>query len=205
MTVVMLAASPTNSADTSGGAPSLSQAEQAAGERARHLLAETLKVAEENIEITKVEPKTWNDSRLGCGNPQSLAMQVITDGFAVSLRANGREHSVHVAGSNAVVCDRSALTRKDARATHARGLDVMMEKARQDLAKRLGVESVTIRIAGMKPQQWENSAMECPIADEAIQPGPLRGYRISLQHQSRIYTYHTDMKTVRPCPPIERG
>jgi hypothetical protein len=179
--------------------------EQQAGERAKELLAETLKLAADKIEVKRIEPRTWNDSSLGCGKPGSLAMQVITEGFAVSLLAQGREHTVHVAGTNAVICDRPNLIRKDVRrSAHARGLDVMMEQARQDLATRLGVEPEKIRIAGMKPQQWQDSAMECSVSGEPIQPGPLRGYRLSLKYLSRVYTYHTDMKTVRACPAIEK-
>jgi len=196
----------TGTGATEGGIEesSMSQ-EQQSVTRAKQVLAEKLKIALDEIEVTRVEPKTWNDSSLGCGKPGTLAMQVITHGYAISLTADGREHTIHVAGNNAVICDRAPLTRKNLRrAAPARGLDLMMDQARQDLAQRLGVEPAKIRIAGMQPKQWTDSAMECPRADEKVEPGPIPGYRLSLKHASRVYTYHTDMKTVRACPAIEK-
>lgn len=189
-------------ADDAGAKPQ-SDEEQAVA-LAKQRLSETLRIAADQIELRSVEVRTWNDSSLGCGRPGEMAMQVITHGYAVTLTANGREHTVHVAGANAIVCDRPRLIRKELRpGTHARGLDVMVEQARQDLAAQLGTEPSQIRILGMTPQQWSDSAMECPEAGEDIVPGPIRGYRISLGYKGRVYTYHTDMKTVRACPRIE--
>lgn len=205
MTVLTLGAL-TGAGTAAGGSdePSAAQEQQAVA-RAKELLAAKLKVAADDIEPTHVEPKTWNDSSLGCGKPGTMAMQVITHGHAVSLAIDGREHLVHVAGNNAVICDRAPLVRKTLRrATPARGLNVMMEQARQDLAERLGVDPERIRVAGMQPQQWADSTMECPRAGEPVDPGPIAGYRLALKHSSRIYTYHTDMKSVRACPSIEK-
>lgn len=188
------------------GSEQMPASEQQAAAKAKQHLAQALNVAESDIVVKSVEAKTWNDSSLGCGKPGTVAMQVITDGHAVVLEAQGSEHVVHVAGNNAIVCDRPALIHKDRRrgAHLARGLDVMMQRAREDLATQLGVEPAAIRIAGMQPQQWADSSMECPIADQPVEPGPIAGYRLSLRHQGRLYTYHTDMKTVRACPPIAK-
>jgi hypothetical protein len=176
-----------------------------ASARAKQLLAKTLQVPETDIALKSVEPKTWNDSSLGCGKPDSLALQVITEGYAVVLSAQGRDHVVHVSSNNAVVCDRPTLVRKPRGGVHrARGLDVMMQKAREDLADRLAVDPAKIRIDGMKPQQWADSGMECPIENEPIEPGPISGYRLFLKYDERSYSYHTDMKSVRPCPEIEK-
>lgn len=182
-------------------------AEQQAAAKAKEALARRLKVAAADVTVESIEAKTWNDSSLGCGKPGTVAMQVITEGYAVLLKANGREHTVHVAGKNAVICDRPAVVRKDrAQGAHlARGLERMMQQAREDLAARLGADPAEIRIAGMQPQQWADGAMECPLADQPVEPGPIAGYRLSLRHQGRVYTYHTDMKTVRACPAIEKN
>jgi hypothetical protein len=178
--------------------------ETAAIQKAQDTLAEHLPAARASeMTVKSVEPKTWNDSSLGCGKPGTMAAQVITEGYAVVLNAGGRDHTVHVAESHAIVCDRPTLARKPREPMRVRGLDLMLQQAREDLAQRLNVEPELIRVAGMKAQLWTDSGMECPRADEEIAPGPIKGYRLSLQHQGRIYTYHTDLNGVRPCPPIE--
>lgn len=171
--------------------------------RAKQKLAETLRIGEADIEFVKSEERSWNDSSMGCGKPGSMAMQVITPGYAVTLRANSTDYSVHVSRSSAVVCDRPALMRKPSRAARARGVDALIQLAKQDLAKQLGVDASTLRVAGMQPQKWPDSTLGCPQKDERIQPGPIPGYLISLRYHKRIFTYHADMKTVRACPPIE--
>jgi hypothetical protein len=181
--------------------------EAAAIQKAKDTLAEQLtltrKSAPMDMTVKSVEPETWNDSSLGCGKPGTMAAQVITDGYVVVLNAGGRDHIVHVAETHGVVCERPVLTRKPKEPMRVRGLDLMLQQAREDLAQRLNADPALIRVAGMKAQLWTDSGMECPRAGEEVQPGPIKGYRLSLQHQGRIYTYHTDMNDVRPCPAIE--
>jgi hypothetical protein len=175
------------------------QAEQ----RARAKLAEHLKVAPNEITVTRSEPQTWSDSSMGCGKPGAVALTVITEGYAVVLSAQGREHNVHVSGSNAVICNKGGILHRDGRAVNARGLDSMMERARQDLAQRLGVDPAKIRLAGTKAHRWDDSALGCPREGEALRAGPVDGFKLSLRYSGRIYTYHTDRKDLRPCPAIE--
>ena len=78
-----------------------------------------------------------------------------------------------------------------------------MQQAREDLAKRIGAEVSQVRLLRTQSQQWPNNGLDCPRADEAIVNAPVMGYRIQLEYSSRIYTYHTDLKSVRPCPAIE--
>lgn len=171
---------------------------------ARQTLAAHLKTAEGELQVDSVEPRTWNDSSLGCGKPGTMALQVITEGYAVTLHAADRTYRVHVAGKNAVVCDQPLLTRKEqSRPAHARGLDVMIEKARADLAMRLQADPAAIRLQGTRPQQWRDNTLDCPRADEAVVAQPVNGFKLFLRYQGRIYTYHSDLSDVRACPPIE--
>ena len=140
---------------------------------------------------------------MGCGKPGAVALTVITQGYAVVLSAQGHEHSVHVSGNNAVICSKGAMPHRDSRAVNARGLDVMMERARQDLAKRLGADPAKIRLGGMQAQRWDDSALGCPQEGEKILAGPVDGFKLALRYSGRVYTYHTDRQDVRPCPAIE--
>ena len=177
-------------------------AKEQAEQRARAKLAEQLKIAPDAITVTRSEPRTWSDSSMGCGKPGTVALTVITEGYAVVLSAQGSAHNVHVSGSNAVICNQGAMLQRG-RAMNARGLDVMMERARQDLAQRLGADPAKIRLAGQQPHRWEDSGLGCPRPGEAIQAGPVDGFKLSLKYSGRSYTYHTDRKDVRPCPAIE--
>jgi len=183
---------------------STNQVEQdAAIARAKQTLAKTLAIEESQIEVIKSEARSWNDSSMGCGKPGTMAMQVITPGYAVTLSANGKQHSVHVSRSSAIVCDGRTLMRKPSRAARGRGMDALIQLAKEDLAKQLRIDASTIRVAGMQPQNWPDSTLGCAQHSENIQPGPIPGYRISLRHDKRVYTYHADMNSVHACPPIE--
>jgi hypothetical protein len=175
------------------------QAEQ----RARAKLAEHLKIAPDAITVTRSEPQTWSDSSMGCGKPGSVALTVITEGYAVVLSAQGSTHNVHVSGSSAVICNQGAMLHRDGRAMNARGLDSMMERARQDLAQRLGADPAKIRLAGQQPYRWDDSGLGCPRQGEALKAGPVDGFKLALKYLGRTYTYHTDRQDVRPCPAIE--
>jgi hypothetical protein len=85
----------------------------------------------------------------------------------------------------------------------ARGLDQVMQRARQDLAQRLGADPAKIRIAGTQAHRWDDSALGCPREGEAIKAGPVDGFKLALNYAGRTYTYHTDRQDVRPCPAIE--
>jgi len=178
-------------------------AKDEAEQRARAKLAEHLKIAPDKITVTSSEPQTWSDSSMGCGKRGSVALTVITEGYAVVLSAQGREHNVHVSGSSAVICNKGAILHRDRRSVNARGLDLMMERARQDLAQRLGADPAKIRLGGMRPHRWDDSGLGCPRESEAIQAGPVDGFKLSLRYSGRVYTYHTDRQDVRPCPAIE--
>lgn len=177
--------------------------EAQAVQRARETLAQRLHVAVGDITVSNVVAKTWNDSSMGCGAPGTVAATVITEGYAVSATAQERTHLVHVSGANAMVCDRMGFVLREPTAARGAGLDVMMERARQDLAQRLGVDPAKIRLGGVQPKQWPDSGLGCPLEGETLAAGPVDGLVLTLKHSGRVYSYHTDRKTVRPCPAIE--
>ena len=202
-TAALLGVAASNDIEAQEQASVTASASEQAEQRARAKLAEHLKVAPNEITITRSEPKTWSDSSMGCGKAGAVALTVITEGYAVVLSAQGREHNVHVSGSNAVVCNKGAILHRAGGTVNARGLDLMMERARQDLAQRLGVDPAKIRLGGIQPHRWDDSALGCPRQGEAIQAGPVDGFKLALKYSGRTYTYHTDRQDVRPCPAIE--
>lgn len=188
---------------TSSAMPQAEHTEQAR-QRAIRTLASQLKIAASDVAVARSEPHTWPDSSLGCGKPGSLAMQVLTEGYVVILAAQGKQYRVHVADGRALICDKPVVMRKELRRpANARGLDVVVRLAREDLAKRLGADVSQVRLLRTQSHQWPDNGLDCPRDDETIVAAPVMGYRILLDYASRTYTYHTDLKGVRPCPGIE--
>jgi hypothetical protein len=202
--LALSAADPSVAAEQESRSPEVPAAQEQAEQRAREAVAQRLKIATEDIAVTQVEARTWSDSSMGCAKPGTAALTVITEGYAVSLQAQGRDYRVHVSGNNVAVCDKAvALRRETPAAPRARGLDVMIERARQDLAQRLGVDAATIRIAGMTPRRWTESTSGCEIPQAASSAQPVDGFDLALRHSGRIYTYRTDRQHVSACPAIE--
>ena len=120
---------------------------------------------------------------------------------------------MNVAGSRAVMCEPSTrLSGTVRQPMPARGLDRVTTLARQDLANRLHLDAQHIRVANVEPRRWTDDDMNCtsgggsPATDApaaAAGAGSSVGYRVALSTSGRTYFYHTDMRSVRACPPIE--
>jgi hypothetical protein len=208
MSILVLAAAPASglmAADVTDAPQAAATPQgQEAVRRARELVAQQLKAGDETIEVKHVEPQTWNNSGMGCAKPGSMTLQVITEGYVVALASQGHEYRVHVSGDKAFICDKPVLMRNEPkRSTNARGLDVAIAQARDDLVKRLGIAASAVRVLGVQPHRWQDNSMDCPVADQLVLAAPVDGYKIQLQHAGRVYTYHTDLTAVRACPAIE--
>ena len=175
-----------------------------AAEQARNELARRQSVAPADITIVHIEPAQWNDSSLGCRRPGSAYLQVISAGYAVVLERGGQQHEVHVSGKSVVVCDSVAVSGNVAKApTRAQGLQDVSARARNDLAQRLKLEPSAVRVVRMEPQRWADDSLGCQGAAKTSDAGSVSGFKLHLNASGRIYTYHTDLKRVLACPPIE--
>ena len=137
----------------------------------------------------------------------------MSNGYVVVLERQGKRHQVNVAGSRAVMCEPSTrLSGTVRQPMPARGLDRVTTLARQDLANRLHLDVQHIRVANVEPRRWTDDDMNCtsgggsPAAEApAVAAGSASavGYRLALSASGRTYFYHTDLRSVRACPPIE--
>ena len=193
-------------------APDSSAAAQAAGDQARAEAARQLQAQPSDFTVVAIEPTQWSDSSLGCRKPGSMYQQVVSNGYTVLLERAGKRHRVNVAGTRAVMCDNSTrLTGVVRQPMMARGLERMTTMARQDLANRLRLDVTQVRIANVEPRRWTDDDMNCssgagaPAAADAADAtaGQIPGYRLALSASGRMYFYHTDLRSVRGCPPVE--
>jgi hypothetical protein len=91
----------------------------------------------------------------------------------------------------------------------ARGLDRVTTLARQDLANRLRLDVQQVRIMNMEPRRWTDDNMNCtsgegsPAAVAPTGSSSAVAYRLELSASGRTYFYHTDLRSVRACPPVQ--
>ena len=213
MGLLQVAAASQDSPGKSDEAADSGAGAQAAAEQARAAAARELKAGANEFTVVTIEPAQWSDSSLGCRKPNAMYQQVVSNGYVVVLERQGKRHQVNVAGSRAVLCDvATRLSGTVRQPLPARGLDRVASLARQDLANRLHVDVEHIRIASMEPRRWTDDDMNCrsgkgePVtgapAQEAGSTSAI-GYRLALTASGRTFFYHTDLRSVRACPPIE--
>jgi hypothetical protein len=191
---------------TSDGGQGSSAAAQAAADQAKAEAARQLRAQTSDFTVVTIEPTQWSDSSLGCSKPGSMYTQVVSDGYTVVLEREGRRHQVNVSGSRAVMCEPATrITGTVRQPMSARGLDKMSMLARQDLANRLRLDVQHIHVANIEPRRWTDDDMNCSSGSGSPATGAPSGvgYRLALAASGRTYFYHTDLRSVRACPPIE--
>ena len=183
---------------------------QAAADQARAEVAKQLRAQASEFTVVTVEPAQWSDSSLGCRKPNSMYQQVMSNGYVVVLERQGKRHHVNVAGTRAVICEPTTrLGGTVRRPMSARGLERVTTLARQDLANRLRMDVQQVRVANVEPRHWTDDNMNCtsgggsPVAAAPAGTVSAVGYRFALNASGRTYFYHTDLRSVRACPPIE--
>ena len=75
-------------------------------ELARQDLAGKLSLNPEAIELVKAEKVLWRDSSLGCPEPNKVYLQVITPGYRIVLRAQGKTFEYHTDNKRVVLCEK---------------------------------------------------------------------------------------------------
>ena len=174
--------------------------QQAVADLAVATLAEDLKIPKDAITVESVTEVDWRSSALGCPKPGMAYLDVITSGHKVTLRADGQLYYVHEADNKAFVCRQpslgGALPKEDL------GYGRPMLTAQRDLARRLGVPITEIRAGDATRMTWENAALGCPRPEAHYAEVETHGWRLTLKHGEREYTYHADDHHVIPCPDI---
>jgi hypothetical protein len=179
---------------------------------AKKTLAAELESAAADAELEKVEAVEWPDTSLGCPEKGKMYAQMITPGYRVLLKANGRTHEVHVGGSRAVICNAQGASGRDRAPQGAPGAQgspgtqpmigaaaKAYEIARKDLAARLKVPESAIKAGSVRPQTWPDAGLGCAKKGEVYEAGEVQGFVILLENAGKTYEYHGDAASVRLC------
>ncbi len=78
-------------------------------------------------------------------------------------------------------------------------LDNLVQQARADLSRRLGIAATSITVASAEAVEWRDSSLGCPqpgmMYSQIITPG----YLIVLQANGQNYEYHAGRTSVIYC------
>jgi hypothetical protein len=153
LVVCTIAVWPAINMSMSAQQPSTAQADAAA--LARRTLAARLSLPIDRIQIVSVTPASWRDSSLGCPERGSVYTPVLRSGYRVRLQDSEREHIVHVAGGNAVICSSQADPKLSPKPIISASLDAA-DRVRTVLAARLGIEPTRVRIVSTRPARSDS-------------------------------------------------
>jgi hypothetical protein len=167
--------------------------ETEAGALARRTLADKLSVPMDRIKVVNVSPAEWRDSSLGCPERGMMYSQVLTSGYKVTLRDAGREHVVHVAGTQAVICGSQTDSKLSPASVIAASLKAG-DAVRAALAARLGMDASRVRVISTRPAK--SDARPCAAAP----PEPAgSAFIVDAQADARTYRYYTDDAVTVSC------
>lgn len=73
-----------------------------------------------------------------------------------------------------------------------RGAELTVERAKEDLSNRKGVDKEEIVIVEVKAVEWPDTSLGCPEPGMMYAQVITPGYRIVLSHRGQLYEYHSD-------------
>lgn len=178
-------------------------------------LAAYLKLGPDQLTLQSANLNDWADGSLGCPQEGMAYPQVITPGFLLVFTdaAQTSSYEVHTAMSaeQAVLCqDNRPIDLSSAPGPAVSGpssgvatpagtpaeIDAtarpLVDLARAELAKELGVKGDDISPLTIEQVEWSDSSLGCPTAGMNYLQVVTPGYRITLQAQGKTYEYHTD-------------
>ena len=191
---------------------------------AKEDLARRLELSVSEISLISVEAVDWPDTSLGCPEPGMAYAQVITPGFRVVLEAGGQRYEYQTdQGQLVVLCDEEGhpvsggplatgtavpslglptpIMRVPVEPPFGAGLERLIEKAKQDLGRRVGIPSQEIELVRVEMAEWPDTRLGCGESGLTRLPVAIPGYRVILSARGWEYVYHTDRESgVVYCP-----
>jgi len=195
-TATLAAATATPTAAAPTPAPLPDPVAEAAVKAARADLAHKLNISENQIGLKKIEAVQWRDSSLGCPKSGQGYLQVITPGFRIWLEAQGQTYEYHSdTRGNVVSCGegQEPLPTDTPAGSGGGGSDnPMVDLAKADLAKRLGIPPAQIALVKVENIDWPDSCLGIHQPGVACLDVMVPGFLILLSAQNKTYEYHTD-------------
>ncbi len=158
---------------------------------ARQELAKRLRVLDEAIDLIDVEATEWPTAAMGCPKPGETYADVVTPGYRIRFRVQGRVYEVHVSKRGEVrLCP--PQEEKGEAMQVPQGAQQAVLAAKRDMASRLGVPIEEVRVVQVEAVEWPDASLGCPEPGKMYIQVITPGYRIVLQAAGKTFEYHTD-------------
>lgn len=177
---------------------------------AQSRLANQLGIAADRLTIQRAQGQEWPDTSIGCPDPSATYENARVPGYLLVFSDGQVFYSVHTSlaatpGEPMVLCQDSRPIDIAAQAQppvlDATG-NQMVELAKQDLAKLLGIDPSAVTLVSASPVEWNDSSLGCPKPDVAYMQVITPGFLIRISAQGSTYEYHTDSRSqVVKCVP----
>jgi len=182
--------------DRASAAKPTGPATDAAG-RARADLAARLGTTADKITVDSVAEQTWSDASLGLPEPDMMYAQVVTSGHVVTLSLGGRSYVYHVAGETAKLKPQNEQSAAEPPA--APGADPA-ERAKADLAARLGTTVDKIVVESVEEHTWSDTSLGLPEPGMVYAQVLTDGHIVTLGYDGRTYVYHVTDQALKLKP-----
>jgi hypothetical protein len=160
-------------------------------------LAARLGIEQSDVVYVDAIQVDWDDTSLGCPQPDEDYLQVRTPGYLVRLAVGSDVFEVHTdLVGTAVVCGDAGggeTTIRDPIVTE------FAAEARANLANRLGVAAEQIALVRSEAVEWSGSNLGCADDSGSVVAAATTGYRIVLALGENRYEYHTDQQRMILC------
>lgn len=166
-------------------------------DQAKEDLSQSLGIPVDEIRLVSVEEVEWRDSSLGCPQPGSASLTVITPGYLILLEAEGDVYEYHSDGERVVTCEDPQPPLKEEPAKQEEEALVLAAKA--ELAKRLDRPEDEIEVVLVEAREWSDASLGCPQPGMMYAQVVTPGYQIILSAKGETYDYRATSNRVVLC------
>lgn len=154
-------------------------------------LAQNLGITQDEVRVAGLEEVTWPDTSLGNPQPGQTYAQVLTPGYRVTLEALGERYLYHTdMGTRAVPTTAIGEPQEHAEVADLLELSAL---AREHLAASLGIDSHQVFLASVEETTWPDLSLGRPQPGQSYARVETPGYRLVLEYEGGIETYHADL------------
>jgi hypothetical protein len=145
-----------------------------------------------DIKVIRAEALVWNDGSLGCPQPGEVYIQMMISGYWVVAEVEGVEYDYRASDSGHFkLCEGASMPPDTSPETIDQNDNPLVLQAKEDLAKRLGVQIAEIELLNYQEVVWPDASLGCPQPGMAYTQVPQDGTLIRLQAKDKIHNYHS--------------
>jgi hypothetical protein len=148
--------------------------------------------ARPDIQVVRAEAVVWNDGSLGCPKPGEVYIQILMNGYWIVVQVEGVEYDYRVSDSGHFkLCEGESMPPVTSPDMSDGTQNPLVIQAKEDLAKRLGVQISEIELLSYEEVTWPDSSLGCPQPGMKYLQVPSDGARIRLSAEGLVYDYHS--------------